>query len=71
MSPREIKRKKEKVSMRKAMRKAITNIHWGIWSILIAAFLNFVLALAYGNIINLLACLASLVGLFGIIQKID
>lgn len=70
-SPKEIKRKKEKGSMRKAIRNAILNIHWGIWAILIAASLNFILALAFGNIFNLLACLACLVGLFGIIQKID
>ncbi len=70
-SPQEIKRKKEKGRTRKAVRNAIANIHWGIWSILAAAALNFILAIAFGNIVNLLACLACLVGLFGIIQKID
>jgi hypothetical protein len=69
--PREIKRKKEKGRTRKAIRNAILNIHWGIWSVLIAASLNFILALAFGNIVNLLACLACLVGLFGIFQIID
>jgi hypothetical protein len=70
-SPKEIKRKKEKGKTRKAIKNAIINVHWGIWSIIIAASLNFILALAFGNIFNLLACLACLVGLFGIIQKID
>ncbi len=68
-SPKEIKRKKEKGSMRKAVHNAIINIHWGIWSIIVAASLNFILALAFGNIFNLLACLACLVGLLGIIQS--
>ncbi len=67
-SPREIKKKKEKGKTRKAVRKAILDIHWGIWSILIAAAINFVTALALGNIFNLLACLAILVGLVGITQ---
>lgn len=69
-SPREIKKKKEKGKTRRAIRDAILNIHWGIWSILIAAMINLVLALAFGNIFNLLACLASLVGLVGISQII-
>ena len=45
---------------------SIQNIHWGIWSILIAAALNFIAAIATGSLINLLACLACLVGLVGI-----
>ncbi len=69
-SPREIKKKKEKGRRRKAIRNAIMNIHWGIWSILIASAINFVMALAFGNIFNLLACLACLVGLVGIVQSI-
>ena len=70
-SPKEIKRKKEKGRTLKEIRNAVLNIHWGIWSIIVAASLNFILALAFGNIVNLLACLACLVGLFGIFQIID
>lgn len=69
-SPREIKKKKEKGKTRRAIRNAILDIHWGIWSILIAALINFVMALAFGNIFNLLACLACLVGLVGIVHSI-
>jgi len=49
----------------------IQNIHWAIWSILIAAALNFIAALVTGSLINLLACLACLVGLAGIASKVD
>jgi len=49
----------------------LTNVHWAIWSILIAAALNFIAALVVGSLINLLACLACLIGLAGIAPKVD
>ncbi len=49
----------------------IQNIHWAIWSILIAAALNFIAAIVTGSLINLLACLACLIGLAGIATKVD
>ncbi len=56
-------------------RKLNPSIHWAVWSILIAAALNLILAFVTGSVIdgllNLLACLACLVGLVGIAQKID
>lgn len=47
------------------------NVHWAVWSILIAAALNFIAALVTGSFINLLACLACLIGLAGVVTKVD
>lgn len=49
----------------------LRNVHWAVWSILIAAALNFIAALATGSFINLLACLACLIGLAGLVPKVD
>jgi hypothetical protein len=51
--------------------RSVLNIHWAIWSILIAAALNFIEALTTGSFVDLLACLACLVGLAGIAPKVD
>ncbi len=53
------------------IRNPLHNVHWAIWSILIAAALNFVAALVTGSLINLLACLACLIGLAGVAPKVD
>jgi hypothetical protein len=66
----EIKQKRETGKTSRAVRSAVLDVHWGVWSLLIAATINFVMALAEGNIFNLLACLACLVGLFGIVHSI-
>ena len=59
-----------KLSMGNAL-NLIQSIHWAVWSILIAAALNFITALVTGSLINLLACLACLVGLAGMAHKLD
>ncbi len=59
-----------KLSMGNAQ-NSIQNVHWAIWSILIAAALNFIAALVTGSLINLLACLACLIGLAGVAPKVD
>jgi hypothetical protein len=51
--------------------KSLFNIHWAIWSLLIAAALNFIAAITTGSSIDLVACLACLVGLAGIAPKVD
>ncbi len=53
------------------MKNPLHNVHWAVWSILIAAALNFIAALATGSFVNLLACLACLVGLAGLVPKAD
>ncbi len=52
-------------------KKSLYNVHWAVWSILIAAALNFIAALVTGSFVNLLACLACLIGLAGLVPKID
>jgi len=51
--------------------KAILNIPWAIWAIVLAATLNFIIALAEGSSANLLACIICLVGLAGVLHKLE
>jgi hypothetical protein len=51
--------------------KTILNIPWAIWAIVIAATLNFAIALSEGSSVSLLACIACLVGLAGVLQKLE
>lgn len=57
------------------IQKAILDVHWAVWCILIAAALNLILAFTtvsiIGGLLNILACLASLIALVGIAPKID
>jgi len=53
------------------LRENITNTHWSIWVIALAATLNFVIALVEGSSINLLACITCLVGLAGILHEME
>ncbi|MDD1751795.1 MAG: hypothetical protein LUQ38_01740 [Methanotrichaceae archaeon] len=49
--------------------KIILNVHWSIWMIVLAATLNFIIALGEGSSVNLLACIACLIGLAGVLHK--
>ncbi|MCJ7444637.1 MAG: hypothetical protein MUO26_08930 [Methanotrichaceae archaeon] len=51
--------------------RKVLRIHWALWSIIVAAAINFAIALDTGSMLNLLACLVSLIGLAGVIEKID
>ena len=51
--------------------KTILNIPWAIWAIVLAATLNFIIALAEGSSANLLACIICLVGLAGVLHKLE
>jgi hypothetical protein len=49
--------------------KKVRSVHWSVWSIVIAAAINFALALETGSMANLLACLICLIGLAGFIER--
>jgi hypothetical protein len=51
--------------------KTILNIPWAIWAIVLAATLNFIIALGEGSSINLLACIVCLIGLAGILHELE
>jgi len=51
--------------------KPILNVPWAIWAIVLAATMNFVIALAEGSSVNLLACIVCLVGLAGVLHKLE
>jgi hypothetical protein len=51
--------------------KTILNIPWAIWAIVLAATLNFIIALSDGSSVNLLACIVCLIGLAGVLQKLE
>lgn len=44
--------------------------YWAIGSLIIAAALNFLAAIFNGSLINLIACLACMVGLAGVIKLV-
>jgi hypothetical protein len=45
--------------------------YWAIGSLIIAAALTFVAAIFTGSLIDLIACLACMVGLAGVVKLVD
>lgn len=45
--------------------------YWAIGSLIIAAALNFIAALFTGSLIDIIACLACMIGLAGVIKLVD